>query len=180
MPKLYEYFGLVFLMFSNEHSPIHVHVRYGDTESVIELVILNGEVMDIVFRKLSNKRLLPPAQQREAEIFVRAKAMDIVKKWNDYFVLHKRVTSERSTEIDFHGFLTAPGQNPMATQFLDITRFRDFAIDGHADIVWGDWEMCFPFASLYAGDIGVDSLGRKKRVSRKPVQLKKARAKTIR
>lgn len=98
MPKLYEYFGLVFLMFSNEHSPIHVHVRYGNTESVIELIMREGQVLDVAFRKLSNKRMLPPAQQREAELFVRAKAMDIVRKWNDYFVLRKKVTPERITK----------------------------------------------------------------------------------
>ena len=80
MPKLYEYFGMVFLMFSNEHSPIHVHVRYGASESVIELIMLDGELVDVVFRKLSNKRALPIAQQREAELFVRAKAMDIIRK----------------------------------------------------------------------------------------------------
>ena len=80
MPKLYEYFGIEFLMFSNEHSPIHVHVRYGASESVIELIMLDGELVDVVFRKLSNKRALPIAQQREAELFVRAKAMDIIRK----------------------------------------------------------------------------------------------------
>ncbi len=73
-----------------------------------------------------------------------------------------RFTDGHSTEVDFHGFLTQAGQNPMATQFLDVTRFKDFAIDGRADIVWGDWEMCFPFAALYAGDLAVDSLGRKR------------------
>ncbi|MBK9175183.1 MAG: DUF2442 domain-containing protein [Flavobacteriales bacterium] len=81
-------------------------------------------------------------------------------------------TDGHAAEIDFHAFLTAPAQNPMAAQFLDITRFRDFTIDGRADIVWGDWEMCFPFAALYAGDLNVDSLGRKKRVSRRPVRVK--------
>lgn len=89
---------MVFLMFSNEHSPIHVHVRYGASESVIELIMLDGELVDVVFRKLSNKRALPIAQQREAELFVRAKAMDIIRKWNDYFVLHKRVAPERVTK----------------------------------------------------------------------------------
>ncbi len=98
MPKLYEYFGMVFLMFSNEHSPIHVHVRYGSYESVLELIMLEGQLVDVVFRKLSNKRTLPLAQQREAEVFVRAKAMDIVRKWNNYFVLHKRVAPERITK----------------------------------------------------------------------------------
>ncbi len=78
-------------------------------------------------------------------------------------------TDGATTELDFHGFLTAPAQNPMATQFMDVTRFKKFKIDGRADIVWGDWEMCFPFAALYAGDLDVDSLGNKKNVSRKPL-----------
>ena len=79
-------------------------------------------------------------------------------------------TDGHATEIDFHGFLTKPAQNPMATQFLDITRFKKFKVDQRADIAWGDWEMCFPFAALYAGDLEVDSLGKKKKVSRKPLR----------
>lgn len=73
-----------------------------------------------------------------------------------------RFTDGHTTEVDFHAFLTAPGQNPMATQFLDVTRFKGFHIEQRADIVWGDWEMCFPFAALYVGDLGVDSLGKKR------------------
>ena len=98
MPKLYEYFGLVFLMFSNEHSPIHVHVRYGANESFLELIIVDGEVVEVIFRKLSNKRPLPPAQQREAEVFVKAMAREIARKWNEYFVLKQHMTSERITK----------------------------------------------------------------------------------
>ncbi|MEO8589919.1 MAG: DUF2442 domain-containing protein [Flavobacteriales bacterium] len=80
-----------------------------------------------------------------------------------------RFTDGRATEMDFHGFLSAPSQNPMATQFLDVTRFKAFTIEDRADIVWGDWEMCFPFAALYAGDLDVDSLGNKRSVGRKPL-----------
>lgn len=79
-----------------------------------------------------------------------------------------RFTDGHTTEIDLHSFLTAPGQNPMATQFLDVTRFKAFTIADRADIVWGDWEMCFPFAALYAGDISVDSLGKKRVVRHGP------------
>ena len=82
-----------------------------------------------------------------------------------------KFTDGRATEIDFHGFLTAPAQNPMVAQFVDVTRFKTFVIADRADIVWGDREMCFPFTALYAGDLGVDSLGNKKRVSRKPVKV---------
>ena len=28
MPKIFEYFGFIFYFYSNEHEPIHVHVKY--------------------------------------------------------------------------------------------------------------------------------------------------------
>lgn len=36
MPKLYEYFGLIILFYSNEHEPIHVHGKYQDQESKMD------------------------------------------------------------------------------------------------------------------------------------------------
>jgi len=87
-------------------------------------------------------------------------------KYLDEYRIAFRFTDGHDSEVDFHGFLTAPAQNPMVTQFLDVTRFKNFRVEDRTDIVWGDWEMCFPFASLYAGDLSVDSLG-KKRASRK-------------
>jgi hypothetical protein len=88
------------------------------------------------------------------------------------YLIRFEFTDGRQTEIDFHGFLSKAAQNPMSMQFLDITRFRRFKIDQRADIIWGDWDMCFPFAALYAGDLNVDSLGNRKRVSRKPLGKK--------
>jgi hypothetical protein len=37
MPKLFEQDGYRFFIYSNEHRPIHVHVRYGGGEAVFEL-----------------------------------------------------------------------------------------------------------------------------------------------
>jgi hypothetical protein len=68
MPKLYEYFGLVVLFYSNEHEPIHVHGKFQGRESKAEIILVD------------------------------AKAQDIVNKWIDYFVLHKSVRSERITQ----------------------------------------------------------------------------------
>jgi hypothetical protein len=28
MPKIFEYFGIVILFYSNEHEPVHVHGKY--------------------------------------------------------------------------------------------------------------------------------------------------------
>ena len=43
MPKIYEYFGLVFLFYSDDHTPIHVHAKHGEYESKLELVYEKGE-----------------------------------------------------------------------------------------------------------------------------------------
>lgn len=37
MPKIFEKDGYRFFFYSNEHRPIHVHVRYGDGEAVFEV-----------------------------------------------------------------------------------------------------------------------------------------------
>ncbi len=37
MPKIFEQDGYTFFFYSNEHRPVHVHVRYGGGEAVFEL-----------------------------------------------------------------------------------------------------------------------------------------------
>ncbi|MBM3883337.1 MAG: DUF4160 domain-containing protein [Verrucomicrobia bacterium] len=37
MPKIFEQDGYRFFFYSNEHQPIHVHVRYGGGEAVFEV-----------------------------------------------------------------------------------------------------------------------------------------------
>jgi hypothetical protein len=74
-------------------------------------------------------------------------------------------TDGHTSELDLHAFLTKPAQHPGIARYLDVTLFRKFRVDQRADLVWGDWDMCFPFASLYAGDVTVDSLGDRKRAA---------------
>jgi len=47
MPKLFEYFGLIILFYSNEHEPIHVHGKYQGREGKAELIVEDGQVIDI-------------------------------------------------------------------------------------------------------------------------------------
>ncbi len=53
--------------------------------------------------------------------------------------------------IDFGPFLES-SHNPQIREFLDAKRFAEFQIqDG--DLMWGDFELCFPIADLYEGRI---------------------------
>ena len=70
----------------------------------------------------------------------------------DYTILFE-FTDGHASEIDFHPFLSAAGQNPMNSQYLDVHRFRKFQIHKNVDIFWDDWEMCFRFETLYNGKL---------------------------
>jgi hypothetical protein len=54
-------------------------------------------------------------------------------------------------QIDFSEFLNN-ARNPMARKYLDIKLFKNFTID-YGDIVWNDYEMCFPIWDLHEGKI---------------------------
>ena len=83
MPKIYEYFGLIFLMYFDDHKPIHVHVKMGKYESIIEIVTSpSGKVSEIRKRKGVNPKDLPSKELKTAIKFVNAKAEEIIRKWD--------------------------------------------------------------------------------------------------
>lgn len=57
MPKLYEYFGLIILFYSNEHDPIHVHGKYHRRESKAILVFENGKFREIKIQSVKGKKI---------------------------------------------------------------------------------------------------------------------------
>ncbi len=97
MPKLYEYFGLIVLFYSNEHDPVHVHGLFQGSECRAELIVQNGQVVDIRFGNVKGRRPLNSAHLADFKVLVSHFADDIVQKWVDFFVLHKPVRPERIT-----------------------------------------------------------------------------------
>ena len=91
MPEIYEYFGLVFYFFSNEHDPIHVHVKKGDKETIFELIIYNDVLTEIKTRKRRGKEILSATDEKKTKDFILFYADDIVKKWIKFFVLKSEV-----------------------------------------------------------------------------------------
>ncbi|MDQ8003885.1 MAG: DUF2442 domain-containing protein [Pedobacter sp.] len=53
--------------------------------------------------------------------------------------------------IDFTDFLTS-AKNPMTKKYLDKNEFKNFKIE-FGDIVWNDYEMCFPIWDLHEGKV---------------------------
>lgn len=53
--------------------------------------------------------------------------------------------------IDFFNFLNT-AKNSMTRKYLDIQLFKKFSIE-YGDIVWNDYELCFPIWDIYQGEI---------------------------
>ena len=53
--------------------------------------------------------------------------------------------------MDFGPFLKK-AVNPEITQYLQIPKFKSFHLH-YGNLMWGDYEMIFPIADLYRGEI---------------------------
>ncbi len=98
MPKLYEYFGLIVLFYSNEHYPIHVHGKYQEKESKAELVIVNGVVKEIKILPVKGKEPLGKKEIKKFKVLLEYYKEDIVQKWIDFFVMNKEIKPETITK----------------------------------------------------------------------------------
>ena len=96
MPKIYEYFGFSFFFFSREHEPIHVHASNANGESAFELIIQNGELVEIRVRHKKGIKPLPAKDEKVAMAFIGKYYKNIVDKWMKVFVLKQNV---RTTHI---------------------------------------------------------------------------------
>lgn len=53
--------------------------------------------------------------------------------------------------VDFMAFLEN-AKNPMTRKYLDKQLFKNYTI-AYGDIIWNDYEMCFPIWNIYEGKI---------------------------
>ena len=71
MPKIFEQDGYRFFFYSNDHQPVHVHVRYGSGGAVFDVqdeVILR-ESRGIKIRELAKAQAL--AEEHQQQIIVK-------------------------------------------------------------------------------------------------------------
>ena len=98
MPKLIEYFGLIFYFYSNEHLPVHVHVSHAEYETIFELFFDEGKLADLQVRKADGIEMLPAKDLKEARKVVELYADEIAQKWLDFFVLKKKPAIRKITK----------------------------------------------------------------------------------
>jgi hypothetical protein len=60
-------------------------------------------------------------------------------------------SDDTARTVDFEQFLSR-SHNPMIRKYLDPEKFADFSVQ-YGDLVWHDYELCFPVADLYEGRV---------------------------
>lgn len=95
MPKLYEYLGIIIFFYSNEHEPVHVHGRYGEYESKIEIIVKDGIVRGVKLLRVPGKKPLPKKQSKDFKKLADVLADEIVQSWVNYFVYHKKIVAKK-------------------------------------------------------------------------------------
>ena len=98
MLKLYEYFGLIVLFYSNEHQPIHVHGKFQNKENKAEFNIVDGKIVDIKYSPVRGKDRLDNNEMNKFKVIVEHFKDDIVQKWIDFFLLNKEIKAEKITQ----------------------------------------------------------------------------------
>ncbi len=53
--------------------------------------------------------------------------------------------------IDFEPFLRN-SLNPLISKYLALDKFKKFSVE-YGDLFWDDYDLCFPVADLYEGQI---------------------------
>jgi hypothetical protein len=74
MPTIFIVFGLKFFFYSNEHLPMHVHIRNADGEAKFELKPIN---------LVANKGL-KPKDLKLAESIIEENQELLIKKWKEF------------------------------------------------------------------------------------------------
>jgi len=79
-------------------------------------------------------------------------ALEIVHaEYEDSYRIAMEFSDGHRIVVDFESFLSGD-LNTETRQFLDIERFKTFRLDW-GNLVWGDYEMCFPIEDLYTGEL---------------------------
>lgn len=93
MGKIYEYRAYVFFFYSNDHKPIHVHVRLGERLVKVKFIEFNGAIA-LEMSRISKARF-SRTQISEIEDFCRTYSSKIISKWNQQFEHGKKPKFEK-------------------------------------------------------------------------------------
>ncbi len=68
------------------------------------------------------------------------------------YCIHLRFNDGSEQDVDFKPFLSH-SRHPDIRAYLEPERFASFRLE-YGELVWGDYDLCFPVIDLYRNDLG--------------------------
>ena len=78
--------------------PIHFYAQYQEYESKFEFIFEGGILKGVKIKKVNGRLPLPENKLRQAEIFIKKYHAEIAEKWTEFFILKKKIKSEKITK----------------------------------------------------------------------------------
>ena len=101
MPQIFQYLKFIFSFLSNEHLPPHVHVSdENGNHNIFDLVITDGVLVDVKVRRKTGCNPMNEKNQGIVKAFIYTYYAQIVAKWFDYFILRKKIKSEKIKKLE--------------------------------------------------------------------------------
>ncbi|MBI5325692.1 MAG: DUF2442 domain-containing protein [Ignavibacteriae bacterium] len=67
------------------------------------------------------------------------------------YIIHFKFSDGKEKDVDF-GIFLKNAKNPMTRKYQNEELFKNYMLK-HGDIIWNDYELCFPVWDLYQGKI---------------------------
>lgn len=64
----------------------------------------------------------------------------------------KLLFSDKSEQVVDFAEVLQTAKNPMTRKYLNLDKFKQFTVE-YGDLMWNDYEMCFPTWDLYRNAI---------------------------
>lgn len=81
------------------------------------------------------------------DVVIGIETAEYIEEYN----LHLRFSNGQERVVDFGPFLHS-SLNPMIRKYLDLEQFKQFTVE-NGDLYWHEYDLCFPIADLYEGQI---------------------------
>lgn len=91
MPKIFKYYGYLIYIYTNDHLPIHVHIKKENRECRFILLYSNG-ILTVKNQNIKTKLPLLVKEVTEMRKFVRLYANKIKEQWEAVHFYKKKVT----------------------------------------------------------------------------------------
>lgn len=98
MPTLYEYFGIYIYFFSNDHLPVHIHVRSQTGSCKVIFAVEYGKILRYDIYQIGKKKMPSTSDIKKLKELLSHHGNDVIKKWREFYIDRKIISPVRITK----------------------------------------------------------------------------------